>query len=126
MRARVLIPLILCAVSLPARADDWPQFRGPGGTGVSSEAKLPSAWDKSKNVEWKVKLPGVENAWSNVGNQRTTVKGAQSERAVTLSYSGFSGRGTQTAGGPANLVVRFPTELRKERVKVLLKELDLF
>ena len=46
MRARFLMSLILFVACVPARADDWPQFRGPGGAGVSSEAKLPSEWTK--------------------------------------------------------------------------------
>jgi outer membrane protein assembly factor BamB len=46
-----------------ARAGDWPQFRGPGGSGQSDESKLPVTWGVDKNVLWKVKVPGV--AWSS-------------------------------------------------------------
>src|SRR5436190_19320911 len=63
MRAKWIVSVVLCVACVPARADDWPQFRGPGGAGVPAESKLPSEWDKSKNVEWKVTLPGV--AWSS-------------------------------------------------------------
>jgi outer membrane protein assembly factor BamB len=41
-----------------ASAGDWPQFRGPGGTGVSPEANLPLRWSATQNVRWKVDLPG--------------------------------------------------------------------
>ena len=41
-----------------ARAADWPQFRGPGGSGVSTEKGLPVKWSPTENVRWKVDLPG--------------------------------------------------------------------
>jgi len=41
-----------------ARAADWPQFRGPGGSGVSDEKGLPVKWSPTENVRWKVDLPG--------------------------------------------------------------------
>jgi outer membrane protein assembly factor BamB len=44
-------------------AEDWPQFRGPGGQGHSSEAGLPVQWSESKNVAWKVPVPG--RGWSS-------------------------------------------------------------
>ena len=59
-------PLLALAVLLPlltptTRADDWPQFRGPAGTGVA-DAKTPAEWGAEKNVAWKATVPGV--AWS--------------------------------------------------------------
>jgi outer membrane protein assembly factor BamB len=39
-------------------AQEWPQFRGPGGQGQSSERGLPLAWSESKNIAWKVPVPG--------------------------------------------------------------------
>jgi len=37
---------------------DWPQWRGPGGRGVSDEKDLPLEWSESKNIAWKTPLPG--------------------------------------------------------------------
>jgi outer membrane protein assembly factor BamB len=42
---------------------DWPQFRGAGGQGVSSERGLPVEWSETKNVTWKVAVPG--RGWSS-------------------------------------------------------------
>jgi outer membrane protein assembly factor BamB len=39
-------------------AADWPQFRGPGGTGISEEKGLPVKWSDTENLRWKVELPG--------------------------------------------------------------------
>lgn len=37
---------------------DWPQFRGPGGLGVSQDTGLPTAWSDDSNIVWKTDLPG--------------------------------------------------------------------
>ena len=43
---------------------DWTEFRGPHGTGhIPNGQALPSEWSESKNVDWKVSLPG--RAWSS-------------------------------------------------------------
>jgi outer membrane protein assembly factor BamB len=50
-------------LSLTAFVQDWTQFRGPTGQGVSDERGLPLAWSESKNVRWKVAIPG--SGWSS-------------------------------------------------------------
>ena len=57
---RVLILLLLC---VPILAEDWPEFRGPTGQGVSVERGLPLTWNEDKNVKWKVAIPG--KGWSS-------------------------------------------------------------
>lgn len=43
----------------PLVADDWTRFRGPNGSGISGEtATTPVEWSESKNLKWKVDLPG--------------------------------------------------------------------
>ncbi len=37
---------------------NWPQWRGPLGTGVAPNADPPVEWSETKNVRWKVSLPG--------------------------------------------------------------------
>jgi len=44
-------------------AKDWPQFRGPGGEGLSTATGLPIEWSEDKNVVWKKELPG--SGWSS-------------------------------------------------------------
>lgn len=48
--------LVACAV---ARAENWPQWRGPSGTGVSGEKDLPVTWNEQRGLLWKVPLPGT-------------------------------------------------------------------
>jgi outer membrane protein assembly factor BamB len=47
----------------PARGDNWPQFRGPTGQGLSAETGLPLNWSATENIVWKTPLPG--EAWSS-------------------------------------------------------------
>ncbi len=37
---------------------NWPQWRGPLASGVAPAGDPPIAWDETKNVKWKVKIPG--------------------------------------------------------------------
>jgi len=54
-------PLLLAAIAFPdaAPAEDWPQFRGPRGDGLSTAAGLPLEWSPTLNVRWKVRTPGL-------------------------------------------------------------------
>ena len=36
----------------------WPQWRGPYATGVSIRANPPTEWSETKNVQWRVEIPG--------------------------------------------------------------------
>ncbi len=38
--------------------DDWPQWRGPLGTGVAPRANPPFVWSEDNNIRWKLALPG--------------------------------------------------------------------
>ena len=39
-------------------AEDWPQWRGPHGTGISTEKGIPARWGK-EDVRWKVPVGGL-------------------------------------------------------------------
>ncbi len=44
-------------------AENWPQFRGPDGTGHSDAKGLPVEWSETKNVVWKT--PIHDRGWSS-------------------------------------------------------------
>ena len=54
--ALMLVSLVLLAWP-SVFAEDWTQFRGPNGTGVSSTTGLPVEFGPTKNVVWKTELP---------------------------------------------------------------------
>ena len=46
-----------------ARAEDWPQFRGPDGQGHATAKGLPANWSETENIRWKVPIAGL--GWSS-------------------------------------------------------------
>ena len=76
MKRCLLLPITLAVVSLGA---DWLQFRGPGGTGTSTETGLPTTWSSTENVVWRTKLPGP-------GTSSPIVVG---KRVYLTCYSGY-------------------------------------
>src|SRR5439155_17759716 len=59
--------------SLPIIAGNWPQWRGPQGTGVSSERNLPLRWNTNENVRWRAPLPERGNSTPIVWDQRVFI-----------------------------------------------------
>ncbi len=55
----VFVVLVL-STRLPAADGDrfWPQWRGPLLTGAALHGNPPVAWSETKNVKWKVEIPG--------------------------------------------------------------------
>jgi outer membrane protein assembly factor BamB len=61
MRQFLLFGLMLVAAALCrliCAAENWPQWRGPLGTGVAAAGDYPIEFSAEKGVEWKVELPG--------------------------------------------------------------------
>lgn len=60
---RVLIGIAFIATSTVRMTAQWPQFRGPEGTGISTASTPPLTWGEDKNVLWKTAIHG--RAWSS-------------------------------------------------------------
>jgi outer membrane protein assembly factor BamB len=92
---RVLtVGVALLAASL-VRAGDWPQFRGPGGTGVSDEPGLPGRWGPSENVRWRADLPGRGVSGPVVAGGRayvTASSGYRQDRLHVLCFNVHDGK----------------------------------
>jgi len=59
MRRICLIAIALSALSVNLRADDWPHWRGPSASGVSSERGLPTRWSDTENIAWRAPIRGL-------------------------------------------------------------------
>lgn len=61
MRQLLRASAVLLMSALPAAAQDWPSFRGPGARGIADAQGLPADWDvkSGRNVRWKAAVPGV-------------------------------------------------------------------
>jgi outer membrane protein assembly factor BamB len=57
--------LILLSVLLPSwgAEENWPQFRGPGGSAVAGSGTPPTRWSREENVSWVREVPG--RGWSS-------------------------------------------------------------
>jgi len=79
MRRRDAIALL----SSPLFANDWPQFRGPSGQGLSPEKGLPLDWSATKNVAWKTAIPGTGWSSPSIAGDRIWLTAA-TERGASL------------------------------------------
>ncbi len=77
-----------CQRSESVDAGDWPQFKGPGGLGVSPSVGLPVTWSEgSANTVWKTGIPGLGNSSPIISGSRVFLtsseeSGGQVERFV--------------------------------------------
>ncbi|WP_425616253.1 PQQ-binding-like beta-propeller repeat protein [Anatilimnocola sp. NA78] len=53
----LLLAALCCTWTNLARAENWPQWRGPAGTGVSNERDLAIVWHEDRGLYWKTPLP---------------------------------------------------------------------
>ncbi len=84
--SRLRIPLGIALISsltflsTTAWAANWPQWRGPGGMGVSTEKNLPAEWSTTKNIKWKTPIAGRAHSspvvWGNRIFLTTAIEGA--------------------------------------------------
>lgn len=92
LRSLTAIVLVLTAAG-QLHAEDWLRFRGPNGSGISTEsADVPTSWSPVANIAWKVELPGA-------GVSSPIVVG---NRVLVTSYSGY-GLDRQEPGDIENL-----------------------
>ena len=86
--------MVLLMVASVARAEDWPQFRGGQGDGVSTEKGLPVNWSATEGHRWKVTLPARGVSSPVVANGRvyiTCSSGTRDDRLHTLAYDANTG-----------------------------------
>jgi outer membrane protein assembly factor BamB len=92
----LLVTLSPChLVTLSSAKGDWPQFRGPGGAGVSDESGLPARWGPAENVRWKAELPGRGASAPAVAGGRvfvTACTGPRQQRLHVLCFDGATGK----------------------------------
>lgn len=102
MTTRAAVAVLLIFSSAPAFADNWPQFRGPGSRGISSETGLPITWTSQSNVVWRRPLPGPGHSSPIVWGDRiflTAFKaGSGGAGFVARSIAGLMARGVSVKG----------------------------
>lgn len=71
--------MALAVTTQASFAADWTQFRGPNGSGISTDTNVPLNWSDTENLRWKIELPGP-------GSSSPIVAG---DRIFVTCYSGY-------------------------------------
>lgn len=98
------VSLLLVAAS-HAMADNWPHWRGDNGNGVALNATPPTEFSDTKNVKWKVPIPGQGSGSPVVWEDKVfVVSGVPAEDAEQSQRSATSrNRQRRFGGGGAEL-----------------------
>src|SRR5256885_15530040 len=88
------IAVALAACALRGRAQEWPRFRGPNGTGLSHTKTIPTKISDA-DINWKVELPGTGHSSPVLWGERIflTTTGDKSRGISVLCPDPQDGRG---------------------------------
>ena len=75
-------------------------------------------------IELQAKLPGSERFNASAYDRKSSVSGNEATRLLQIQGYGFS-EDEKPLAGPFVLEVRYPEDLKRERVKFKLKGMDL-
>ena len=89
----LLISLFISSLIANSATLNWPQWRGPNGDGIASGERVPIEWSDTKNLKWKLKLPGA-------GASSPSIWG---EQIFLTCYSGY---GVSGPGGDLRKLMR--------------------
>ncbi|HET9786910.1 MAG TPA: PQQ-binding-like beta-propeller repeat protein, partial [Pyrinomonadaceae bacterium] len=75
----------------PTRTNEWPQFRGPNGTGVAEGFALPSEFSSTKNLVWKTPVPFARSS-PVVTADRVFLTASEGDKLITLALDRKTGK----------------------------------
>ena len=81
---------LVAATPLPASAQ-WPQFRGPNGSGIDSATGYPLKFSPTENVLWKVPVSSAQSSPVVVG-ERIYLTTSDAKSLITICLDAASGR----------------------------------
>jgi outer membrane protein assembly factor BamB len=82
---------LLLLSSLNVSAQDWFQFRGPNGTGISNTTGLPVQFGPQSNLIWKASIPAGHSS-PVLGRSRVFLTAFEDKRLFTIAVDRKSGR----------------------------------
>jgi outer membrane protein assembly factor BamB len=92
------------------RLANWHQFRGPEATGVAPKGNPPIEWSETKNIKWKVAIPGRGSASPIIWGDRifilTAVKTDRTAPAAEATTSTGSISTRTIAYSPSDLLAQ--------------------
>ena len=73
------------------RTNEWPQFRGPNGTGVADGFALPAEFGSTKNLAWKTPVPFARSS-PVVTADRIFLTASEGDKLITLALDRKTGK----------------------------------
>ena len=92
-----------CHAETASSSTNWPQWRGPLGTGEAPVGNPPVKWDATTNIAWKVRLPGDGTSTPVIWGDKMFVQAARPASGEGGSFAAASGKakgGFQGKGPP--------------------------
>ena len=84
MRQTISQAGLALVLALAARAENWPQWRGPFFNGSTTETGLPTQWSQTNHVAWAAPLPGASGATPVIWEDSVFVSSPDSEKNLLL------------------------------------------
>ncbi|HKU74662.1 MAG TPA: PQQ-binding-like beta-propeller repeat protein [Pyrinomonadaceae bacterium] len=98
MKVKRSLPVLVTALalfvfnsSIHAQQNEWPQFRGPNGTGVAEGSALPAEFSATKNVVWKTTVPFARSS-PVVTSDRVFLTATEADKLLTIALDRKTGK----------------------------------
>lgn len=78
--------LVGCGTATVSQADNWPEWRGPQGNGISLEKSIPTRWSPEENVLWQKSLPGPAGATPVVWNDNIFLTSVHEDKLLLHAF----------------------------------------
>ena len=88
---RCAIILAILAAGASELSAQWPQFRGPNGSGVDSGTGYPVVFSPTSNVVWKATMPYGQSS-PVVAGGRVYLTASDGGKLLTISLDAGTGR----------------------------------
>jgi outer membrane protein assembly factor BamB len=96
----VTLTIALTVFASAAQPSEWPQFRGPNGSGIAQDQKPPVELGPEKNVKWKVAVPSGLSSPIVVGDL-LVITAFDEDKLYTIAYNRADGSEAWRAEAPA-------------------------
>ena len=100
--------LALLFLSTHCFADNWAHWRGPTGNGTATSGNPPTEWSPSKNIKWKIKIPGR-------GSGSPVVWGDKVFAVTAVPTAGEKREASTAKRSDQTLVVQRPQQQQRRR-----------
>lgn len=104
--ARLAALCLTLTLTLTLNAADWPQFRGPGASGVADDQKPPVKFGPKTNLAWSVPVPPGASSPIVVGD-RIVLTAFENEKLFTICYDRTDGKELWRAQAPAKAIEKY-------------------